>query len=120
MQPPQIDDVDGVLVITLDDPGDLNDPRTVGLRQPLLQAVQAAQAPRIAVDLKAVDAVTSSGIALLIGLKRRVEQRQGRLVLFNVHPHVRDVFVVMRLAGLFTMADDRASALELLPPSPAN
>ena len=61
MRPPQIQDENGVLVIVLDDPGSLNDGQTLGIRQPLFGAVQAADAPRVAVDLGAIEFLTSSG-----------------------------------------------------------
>ena len=48
--------------------------------------------PRVAIDLGAIDYISSTGIALLIGTKRRVEARQGRLVLFGLQPEVLELF----------------------------
>lgn len=118
MRPPQIREEAGVLLITLDDPAALNDGQSIGLRQPIYQAVQDRAAPRVAVDLREIDFLSSSGVALLIGLKRRVDAQLGRLVLFHIHPHVLDLFRVMRLVDLFVIAGDRDEAVELLPPSP--
>ncbi len=119
MRPPQMSEDGGVLTITLDDPDALNDGQAVGVRQPLYQSIQERQSPRVAVDLAGVDFLSSSGIALLIGLKRRVDGQKGRLVLFHIHPHVLDLFRVMRLVDLFVIAGDRDEAVELLPPLPA-
>lgn len=118
MRPPTIIEEDGVLVIMLDDPDALNDGQAVGFRQPLYQAVMDRESPRVAVDLEGIDFLSSSGVALLIGLKRRVALKNGQLALFRLHPHVLDLFRVMKLASLFPIADDRASAMELLSSAP--
>ncbi len=117
MRPPQMLEEDGVLIVSLDDPGALNDGHAVGVRQPLYQAIQERTTPRVAVDLALIDFLSSSGIALMIGLKRRVDAQQGQLVLYSVHPHVLDIFRVMRLGELFVIAGNKDEALELLPPA---
>jgi len=119
MRPPQIRDEGGVLIVKLDDASALNDGHTIGIRQPLFQAVQGHAGARVAVDLGSIEFLSSSGVALLIGLKRRVEERRGRLMLFAVHENVIELFRVMKLADYFTVAADQARAVELLPPLPA-
>ncbi len=119
MRPPRIREEAGVLIITLDDANALNDGQAVGVRQPLYQAVQAHPGSRVAVDLGGIDFLSSSGVALLIGLKRRVDLAEGHLVLFRLHTHVLDLFKVMRLVDLFTLADGEAEALDLLRSIPA-
>lgn len=118
MPPPQMVEEGGILFITLDDADALNDGQAVGVRQPLYQAIQEREGPRVAVDLAGIDFLSSSGVALLIGMKRRVDLQIGRLVLFHIHPHVLDLFRVMRLVDLFVIAGDRDQAIELLPPLP--
>jgi anti-sigma B factor antagonist len=118
MRPPMVREENGVLVLTLDDPDAINDGQSIALRQPIYQAVQEREAPQLVVDLKAIDFLSSSGVALLIGLKRRVEGKGGKLVLFNLHPHVLDLFKVMKLTSLFALAEDEAHALAVLPSLP--
>ena len=118
MRPPQIRDQGGVLIVTLDDPAAVNDGMASHLRQPLYQAVLDLRAPRVAIDLGPIDYLSSSGVALLIGMKRRVDQVEGQLVLFDIHPDVRDLLTSMKLIGLFRVAEDQDQALELLPPAP--
>ncbi len=119
MRPPQIRDQGGVLLVTLDDPAAVNDGMSSGLRQPIYQAVLDRTAPRVAVDLGLIDYLSSSGVATLIGIRRRVDQVKGRLVLFQIHPDVLDLLNSMRLAGLFQIAANQDEAFELLPPVPA-
>ena len=114
MRPLPITEKDGVLVIKLEDGESLNEGQAVALRQALYTALEAASQPRVAIDLSEVDYVTSTGIALLIGTKRRVEAKQGRLVLHGLRPGIHELFSMMKLVNLFEIADDEAGAMGLL------
>ncbi len=63
-----------------------------------------------------VDYLSSSGVALLVGLKRRVETRGGKIVLYRVQPIVRDLLAVMKLDKFFIIVDNEQQALASLPP----
>ena len=104
------EDPDG-LVITLDDPSGLNDFRSSAFRDSLYQTVESRESPRVAFNLKAVDYLSSSGVAILVGLKRRIDSKQGQLVLFNVQPVVFDLLRIMKLTQYFNFADDEPRAL---------
>jgi anti-sigma B factor antagonist len=108
----------GVLIVTLDNPVALNDFRSNTFREALYELVQSRNAPRVVVDLSAIDYLSSSGIAVLVGLKRRVELQNGKLVLCRVQPLVCDLLGVMRLNQYFTIAADENEALALLRPVP--
>jgi anti-sigma B factor antagonist len=106
------------LVLRIDEPAALNDFRPNTFRDELYETVAAADPARIAVDLGNVDFLSSSGVAILVGLKRRVDGHQGKLVLFGAQPVVQDLFRVIRLNQYFTFADDEQAARELLRPLP--
>ena len=107
-----------VVVLSLDGPTELNDYRSSTFRDELFRALQPLEAPRIAVDLGAIDYLSSTGVAILVGLKRRVDQKQGRVVLFRLQPPVRDLLQCMKLHSYFTLADDEQGALATLRPLP--
>ena len=107
------------LVITLDDPAALNDFRSNAFRDALFQVVQPLDRPHVAVNLMAIDYLASSGIAILIGLKRRIDAQQGKLVLFSVHPLVLDLLRSMKLTQYFTFAESEGDALLALHPVPS-
>jgi anti-anti-sigma factor len=119
MNPPTTSDEGGVLVITFDDPAGLNDGRSDAFRQSIYELVQTRPQPKIAADLSPVDYLSSSGLAALVGLKRRVDAQQGRLVLFQLHPYVHDVLRVTKLTQYFVITSDRASAIASLAAQPA-
>jgi anti-sigma B factor antagonist len=104
------------LIISFDSAAGLNDFRNNALRDSLYELVQARQEPRVALDLFKVDYLSSSGVAILVGLKRRVETRSGKIVLFRVQPVVCDLLKVMKLDRYFPVAEDEHSALASLRP----
>lgn len=105
-------------IVRFEAAGSLNDFRNNALRDALYELVQNQPAPVLAVDLQKVDYLSSSGVAILVGLKRRVDSRQGKIVLFHVQPVVRDLLAVMKLDRFFTVADDESEALASLRPLP--
>ena len=109
----------GVLILALEEPAGVNDGQSDLYRQKIYEAVNGLERPLVAVDLRPIDFLSSSGVALLIGLRRRVDAAAGSLVLFGLHPYVQDLLRVMKIAPLFRIADDEAGALELLSPTSA-
>jgi anti-sigma B factor antagonist len=98
-------------VIEFETASGLNDFRNSLLRDALYDLIPSSSAPRFAIDLLKVDYLSSSGVALLVGLKRRVETRGGKLVLYRVQPIVRDLLAVMKLDKFFTIVDNEQQAL---------
>jgi len=107
-----------VLVVHFETPAGLNDFRNNALRDALYELVQTRSEPHFAVDLLKVDYLSSSGVAILVGLKRRVESRGGKIVFYQVQPVVRDLLAVMKLDRFFTITDDQPHALASLRPVP--
>jgi anti-sigma B factor antagonist len=99
------------LVIQFETAAGLNDFRNNALRDSLYELVQARPEPNFAVDLQNVDYLSSSGVAILVGLKRRMEGRGGKIAFFHIQPIVRDLLAVMKLDQFFTIADDEPQAL---------
>jgi anti-sigma B factor antagonist len=118
MSPFQTREEADILFIRPDNPVALNDFRSNTFRDALYERVQARTVPRIVLDLSPVDYLSSSGVAILVGLKRRIDSKQGKLVLCRVQPLVGDLLRVMRLNNYFTFAEDEAEALTLLRPVP--
>jgi anti-sigma B factor antagonist len=104
------------LLIDFEGPAGLNDFRNSALRDALYELVQGLHDPRIGLNMVKVDYLSSSGVAILVGLKRRVETRGGKLVLFNVQPIVGDLLKVMKLDRYFPFVDDEHAAIALLRP----
>src|SRR5262249_42175186 len=108
------------LSIRFDSPAGLNDFRNSNLRDSLYALVQERETPQVVLDLEQVDYLSSSGVAILVGLKRRIDTRGGKLVLFHVQPVVSDLLKIMKLDRYFPITEDEQSALAALRPVPTN
>ena len=106
------------LIIELDDPAGLNDFRNSELRDSLYELVQTSAQPFFAVNLLEVDYLSSSGLTLLVGVKRRLESRLGKIVLYHVQSPVLDLLKATKLDQYFKVAKDEQSALASLHPVP--
>ena len=103
-----------VQVVTFESAGGLNDFRNSALRDALYELVATHNDPMLAVDLAKVDYLSSSGVAILVGLKRRVETKGGKIVIFHVQPIVRDLLAVMKLDRFFAISEDESKAIDSL------
>jgi anti-sigma B factor antagonist len=106
------------LVLAIDEPNALNDFRSNDFRDSIFEAVMSHDPKGVALDLGRVDFLSSSGVAILIGLKRRLEGRQGKLVVFAVQPVVRELLRLTRLTQHLDFAADESDALNKLRPVP--
>ncbi len=120
MPPFSVREAPDAVIISIDEPTALSDFRSNNFRDGLYQAVEVGSPPAVALDLSLVDFLSSSGMAILVGLKRRVDAKEGKLVLFGVQPVVQELLRITRLTQFFLFADDEAGALAMLRPLPSN
>jgi anti-anti-sigma factor len=76
--------------------------------------------PRAVVDLSHFDIISSSWMARLLLLRKRIEAAKGRLVLCGLSPLVRETFSYTRLDTLFEILDTVADAVRTLNSEAAN
>jgi anti-sigma B factor antagonist len=82
--------------------GELNVRTAVELRGALLE--RTGDSPQqIVMDLSGLTGIDSSGIGLLVELKRRIERRGGRITLRGTSPRIRRVLEMSRLDAFFEM-----------------
>jgi anti-anti-sigma factor len=59
--------------------------------------------PRVVLDMGATAAIYSSGLGLIIRLRKRINEENGLLFLVNVSKKIRDMLEAVHLERLFTM-----------------
>lgn len=95
-------DDSGVLVVAFTDASGLNDFRNTPLRNALFGTRSGAgPTPCAALDMRKVDYLSSSGVAILVGFKRKLETQDGKVVLFRLQPAVHDLLEVDEARPLF-------------------
>jgi len=89
------------------------------LEQELEDFIQKNSAKQLVLDLTSVHFMASSGLRVLIGLRKKLRELGGRFTMCGVHPYVADVFKTTRLfTAKFDYLDDVAAAIAALKSPP--
>jgi anti-sigma B factor antagonist len=68
--------------------------------------------PKLLLDFKNVQHLSSAALGMLITLNKQVIDRKGQLVLTNIHPQIFEVFKITRLNKVFNIQSNTESALQ--------
>ena len=90
-------DVNGVLVIDFEATEEGAYDWQSTQRDWLYKLIEGHPDPRFAIDLSDVNYLASSEIGFLLSLKRRIDRRQAKVVIFGVSPYILDIFRSMNL-----------------------
>jgi anti-sigma B factor antagonist len=80
------------------------------LRKTLLEALKKTS--RLAVNLREVRYVDSSGIASLVEVLKEAHNKQKRLILFGLNKAVHEVLQLTRLSKIFEIRETEEEALQ--------
>src|SRR5262245_66121688 len=83
-------------------------------REWIYKSIETREDPRFAINLGQIEYMSSSEIGFLITLRRRIDARKGKVVLFGVDGFILDILRTMRLDKLFFIAEDLDGALAKL------
>ena len=72
----------------------------------------AKKTPAILINLDKVTYMDSSGVATLVEGMQLINDYNGKLLIFNVHGAVHDVFELSRLDKVFKIFDNETDALK--------
>ena len=86
--------------------GELDHHHTQKLREEIDRSVQKEHPSRLILNFAGVDFMDSSGIGLVLGRYRLMQEREGSLVLCAMPPHIRRV---MRVAGIANLEIEEES-----------
>jgi anti-sigma B factor antagonist len=89
--------------------GDVDLGTSPNLRRALFDALR--EAPKLALNLRALRYIDSSGIATLIEVFRAAQRLQKDFVLFGLSPAVEDVFRLTHVNRIFRIFDTEEQAL---------
>ena len=68
-------------------------------------------APHLAIDMSQLEYISSAGLRVLLVVAKKVQQAKGKMVLFGLVPHVREVFSVSGFDKIFAIQPDAAAAV---------
>ena len=105
---------DGVHVVEFQDRKILEELSINQIGEQLSGLAESEPKPRLLLDFKNVEHLSSAALGMLITLNKQLIERQGRLVLANIHPQIYEVFKITRLNKLFNIQNTTQDALETL------
>jgi anti-sigma B factor antagonist len=112
-------EVSGVLVIAFEATDDHAADWQSTQRDWLYKLIEAHKDARFAIDLSEVNYLASSEIGFLVTIKRRIDRRGGKVVVFGVHPYIHETFYTMNLVKILDVVDSLAAAIVKLGPPAA-
>ena len=102
-----------VSVVELADRKILDEPVINEIGERLRELAATGPSPRLLIDFKNVEHLSSAALGVLITLNRQVGDQQGQLVLANIHPQIYEVFKITRLNRLFNIQSTTEEALRV-------
>ncbi|OGL46919.1 MAG: hypothetical protein A2W05_10445 [Candidatus Schekmanbacteria bacterium RBG_16_38_10] len=102
---------DGIILLTVK--GFL-DAHTYEELEKVLDELFDANSYKIVVDLSGLDYISSAGAGVFIGAIGTIQENDGNIILLKPSPNVREVFDLLGLSQIFTFADTKESALNIL------
>ena len=82
------------------------------LKEKVNMSTDRAASSNVIIDLKDVEYIDSTGLGILIGIKRRVNEKGGRLILVLYSDRINKLFEITGLNKIFTISRSFESAVE--------
>ena len=96
-------------ITIVDVTGDIDMGNSPDLRKTLLESLK--KTAQLAVNLREVQYVDSSGIASLVEVLKQARDQKKRLILFGLNPAVREALQLTRLTKIFEIRETEEEAL---------
>ena len=84
------------------------------LRQTILSDIEAAETPRILINLENVNMMDSAGLGALMEARTIALRKDGRIGVINVGKHIKNLLVLSRIVSLFEHYDSEEEAISAL------
>ena len=103
---------EGIVILDLE--GRITAGEEAGLLRDTLRRLAEGGHNRIILNLEKVDYIDSTGLGILIGIKRRITERSGCLVLVLYSDRINKLFEITGLSKIFKIARNPEDAKKLL------
>jgi anti-sigma B factor antagonist len=81
-----------------------------------LHSLLQNQRPRLALDMRQLEYIDSSGLAVLVNCLQSSRKKSGDVCLFGMRDTVRTLFELTRLQSVFPIEERQQDAVERLSP----
>ena len=104
-----IEPTDKAHIIALE--GQVNSSNAATVETEVLAVVNQG-AKNVLLNMTELSYISSAGLRVVLVLAKRLKQAGGKLVIYGMQPHVREVFDISGFLAILTVTGTRAEALE--------
>ena len=91
--------------------GQVNSSNAAQVETEVLNVVQQG-AQNVLLNMTELSYISSAGLRVVLVLAKRLKQAGGKLVIYGMQPHVREVFDISGFLAILNVAASRSEALE--------
>ena len=93
--------------------GQVNSANAATVETEVLAVVQQG-ARNVLLDMRELSYISSAGLRVVLVLAKRLKQAGGKLVIYGMQPHVREVFDISGFMAILNVVATRDDAVALL------
>lgn len=86
------------------------DTETAPLLQEELNEIIDEKTKAVLIDMKGVTYISSSGIGIIIGVKKKLKQKQANFAMIDLQPQIEKVFNAMKILPIVDIFDNMPEA----------
>ena len=86
------------------------DTETAPLLQEELNEIIDEKTKAVLIDMKGVTYISSSGIGVIIGVKKKLKQKQANFAMIDLQPQIEKVFDAMKILPIVDIFDNMPEA----------
>lgn len=101
---------DDVIQVEFVDRNILDEANIQVIGEEITQLVETKSKPKLVINFKNVDHLSSAALGTLITINRKVQDRGGQLRLAQIDPQIYEVFVITRLNKIFQIHETAEEA----------
>jgi len=108
----EVEDIGDVTVVNFTDRKILDEQNIQIIGEQLFSLVDEIGRRKILLNFGNVEYLSSAALAKLITLNKKLQQVEGRLILCNIDPQIKEVFEITKLNKMFTITPDQHAGLQ--------
>ncbi|MHC4443060.1 MAG: STAS domain-containing protein [Planctomycetota bacterium] len=103
-----------ICIVEMEDRKILDELAINQIGEKLTELAQEYDKPKLLLDFKKVEHLSSAALGMLITLNKQLKDRQGQLVLAGINQQIFEVFKITKLNKLFNITDNAEEAIQEL------
>ena len=107
-----VTDQDGVSIIRFSEPTLLNAFHVTEVGEELVNLIEKGGLSKIVLDLASIKMLSSQALSVLLTLRQKLTDSEGKMVISGVDPRLYRVFKVTNLQSVFEFYNDADSAVK--------